>query len=109
MHGTISVEQLSLQIREACEQLKSAIQNQVSVPGASEKLFALLDELLLREAEGEEKRVKLFERVMESQEEDRRWIARELHDETGQSLAFVLVGLRLIEEARTLKQAKEEA
>jgi signal transduction histidine kinase len=29
-----------------------------------------------------------------------------LHDETGQSLTFLLVGLRLIEDTRTLRQAK---
>ena len=50
-----------------------------------------------------------MERILAGQEEDGRWIARELHDETGQSLSSLLVGLRMIEEARTLKKAKVEA
>ncbi|MCI0447745.1 PAS domain S-box protein, partial [bacterium] len=57
----------------------------------------------------EETRIKLLERILAGQEEDRRWIARELHDETGQSLSALLVGLRMIEESRTLKKAKLEA
>ncbi len=59
--------------------------------------------------QAEEMRVRLLERILAGQEEDRRWIARELHDETGQSLSSLLVGLRMIEEARTLKKAKLEA
>jgi two-component system, NarL family, sensor histidine kinase DevS len=38
-------------------------------------------------------------RVVEAQERERRRLAIELHDETGQSLAAVLMGLRRIEEA----------
>jgi PAS domain S-box-containing protein len=59
--------------------------------------------------QAEETRIRLLERVMTAQEEDRRWIARELHDETGQSLTSLLVGLRMIEDARTLKKARLEA
>ena len=57
----------------------------------------------------EELRTRLIEQVMAAQDEERRRIARELHDETGQSLTALLVGLRTIEEARTRSEAGELA
>ncbi len=51
-------------------------------------------------------REQLIEQVMTAQEHERGRIARELHDETGQSLTALLVGLRTIEGSRTVAQAK---
>jgi signal transduction histidine kinase len=39
-------------------------------------------------------------RVVEAQELERRRLARELHDETGQALTSILLGLRAVEEAK---------
>jgi signal transduction histidine kinase len=47
-----------------------------------------------------------IERVISAQDEERKRIARELHDETGQSLTALLLGLREIEDARTTTAAK---
>jgi len=57
----------------------------------------------------EELRNRLIHQAMTAQEEERRRIARELHDETGQSLTALLVGLRTIEESRTIAEIAELA
>jgi PAS domain S-box-containing protein len=57
----------------------------------------------------EELRTRLIEQVMTAQEKERGRIARELHDETGQSLTALLVGLRTIEDSRTMAEAAELA
>jgi len=45
----------------------------------------------------EELRTRLIEQVMTAQDDERARVARELHDETGQSLTALLVGLRTLE------------
>jgi len=60
-------------------------------------------------AQAEDLRNRLVEQVMTAQDEERRRIARELHDETGQSLTALLVGLRTIEGSQTAAQAVELA
>lgn len=46
---------------------------------------------------GRERLQSLSHRLVEVQENERRYIARELHDEAGQALTSLMVGLRLIE------------
>jgi len=57
----------------------------------------------------EDLRNRLIEQVMTAQDEERRRVARELHDETGQSLTALLVGLRTIEGSQTIAQAVQLA
>jgi signal transduction histidine kinase len=47
----------------------------------------------------EQMRAFYLRQIISAQEEERKRIARELHDETGQALASVMVGLRNVEEA----------
>ena len=46
-------------------------------------------------------------RVVEAQELERRRLARELHDQTGQELTSVLLGLKAVEEARSDEERAE--
>jgi two-component system, NarL family, sensor histidine kinase DevS len=48
-------------------------------------------------------------RVVEGQELERRRLARELHDETGQALTSILLGLKRVEEAKTPADARAAA
>lgn len=57
----------------------------------------------------EEVRRLLLHRVLQAQEEERRRVARELHDEAGQLMTSLLVGLRSIDDAKRLTQVKQQA
>jgi signal transduction histidine kinase len=46
-------------------------------------------------------------RVVRGQELERRRLARELHDETGQALTSILLGLRAVEEAKSAADAQQ--
>ena len=51
----------------------------------------------------------LLEHEILARESERERLARELHDESGQMLTSLLAGLRLIEESKTVKEAKKQA
>lgn len=57
----------------------------------------------------EEVRTRLLERVISAQEEERRRISRELHDETGQSLTSLALGLQALEEVENSEEVKLRA
>ena len=52
-------------------------------------------------------RGQLLERIITAQEDERKRLARELHDQTGQSLTSLLVGLKFVEGAPSLDALKE--
>ncbi|HEY64112.1 MAG TPA: HAMP domain-containing protein [Caldilineae bacterium] len=75
----------------------------------AEAFNTMVAQLAQAEAErAERERLRQFylKRVIHAQEEERRRIARELHDETGQALASLMVGLRNVEEARTPEEMR---
>lgn len=49
----------------------------------------------------------LFDRAVSAQEEERRRISRELHDETSQSLTSLMLGLRSVEESASPAELKQ--
>ena len=60
-----------------------------------------------KELEAKEKmRLKLLKKIITSQENERERIARELHDEAGQSLTSLKIALKRIEDSRDLDEAK---
>lgn len=48
----------------------------------------------------------LLNKIIAAQEEERKRIARELHDETSQSLTSLMLGLKLIHQAKNLEEVK---
>jgi len=71
--------------------------------------FAILVHDLTERKRAAEIRARLLEQVITAQEEEQRRVARELHDETGQSLTSLLVGLRSVQDAPTLDAARARA
>ncbi len=71
-------------------------------------LGAAFDDMSEELKQKEEMRCRLLAKVISAQEEERKRIARELHDETGQALTSLMVGLKFIEDLNTDTQAKEK-
>jgi len=62
---------------------------------------------LLQAEKNEEIRRLLLERVLHAQEDERRRIARELHDEAGQLMTSLLVGLRSLDDVKRLADVRK--
>jgi signal transduction histidine kinase len=79
-------------------QLTEALASQATVAVQNAWLFEQVQA-------GRERLQSLSRRLVEIQENERRYIARELHDETSQALASLMVGLTLLERDATRPEA----
>lgn len=73
---------------------------------------AIADRLAAQKMALEEKdrlRGQLLDKLISAQEDERRRISRELHDQTGQSLTTLLVGLKVLEKAHTMEAMQARA
>lgn len=84
----------------------------LQIAGKSARLAIVQDitDKLKRESARREEEVRrlLLQRVLQAQEDERRRIARELHDEAGQLMTSLLVGLRAINDAQRLTLVKQQ-
>ncbi|MDI7276690.1 MAG: GAF domain-containing protein, partial [Anaerolineae bacterium] len=83
-------------------QLLTAIGQQIGVAVENAGLY---EELARKEALGR----RLIEQLWTVQEDERRRIARELHDHTGQALTSLLVGLRMLAESSDAEEMRQRA
>lgn len=70
----------------------------------------IAERLMAQQAQLEEahlQRGQLLEKIITAQEDERKRISRELHDETGQSLTSLLVGLKIVDKSPTLDEARK--
>lgn len=73
------------------------------------KVAVAFDQMTQQLREKDEERSQLLARVLGAQEDERKRIARELHDEAAQALASMLLGLNRIEAASSQSAIREEA
>ena len=98
--GILSLGNLHSQLGKRKQKLLMSLANQLGL-GVENAL------LWHKVKEKEEIKARLLQKIIGVQEEERKRIARELHDETGQSLTSLLLGLKMIEKAQDMEQVRE--
>lgn len=82
---------------------------QLSTRDETAEVAAAFNAMTEQLEEKEQERTQLLAKVMAAQEEERKRIARELHDEAGQALTSVLLGLKDLEDSSDAPAQKARA
>jgi signal transduction histidine kinase len=87
------------------------LSRRVDVPGEGEvgEVAVAFNAMTKKLQEKEEERRELLAQVMAAHEEERKRIARELHDEAGQALTSLLLGLKHLEDGSTQASSRATA
>jgi signal transduction histidine kinase len=91
----------NLELDKYSLQILTSIVNQLSVTIENIQLW-------FEVKQKEKVRLMLLEKIMTVQEEERKRIARELHDETSHSISSILLGLKVLQETNTEDLRKKE-
>lgn len=89
---------------------KVTIKSQDEIGALAASFNTMVDSLRLYRTELDNlsrMRAQLVEKVISAQEEERRRIARELHDETGQALTSIMLVMKALEGADSLAEVRE--
>ncbi len=113
----LNLEEVTRAVARGNLAVRATVWAQDEIGRLSSAFNAMIDDLQRAEQRNEEakqelirkeqSRSRLLTKVITAQEEERQRIARELHDQTGQALTSLLIGLKVAEASNSLEGAQE--
>lgn len=99
-------------LQTAVDAVRGGVTNVRVEPGLTsddrfDRLAETFNQMIERLEENAQRLQHLSRQILQAQEEERRRLARELHDEAAQALTSLLVHLRLLERAHTPEEAQQ--
>jgi len=91
---------------------KGQFDQKVKLSWAHDEIMVLgkaFNEMIENLQKSDQVRSNLLKKIISAQEEERKRIARELHDQTGQSLTSLMIGLKMLEESKDIEEIKNNS